>query len=294
MSPKSARSTNRASWKTDAPVVILEGDITPRTTQVRTHDVRRELSELQSEYTKQGELLKKTLSTLKSRDKEVKRLEGSNTELENEVKELRTKLIEMEQGPGLLHEELVEKQAEIEALEAKLAEKILETERKISQLQSELMSKEQEISTIKDAAKQVELETKQRMEVEMDRLSSILAQSSEKLQSLQRHLQQTETCICREIQLETVTLGGSLPDIISRLREDILFVKFELEGLNKIFSDLSDGGKFQITSLLNRTFILRPRDSQGLQQCVEGVEDIKRILIKTKEAVARLYVASSN
>lgn len=287
-SPKSARSNHRASWKTDAPAVILEDDLTPRTSQIRTHDVRRALSELQGEYAKQGELLKKTLSTLKAKDRDVKRLEGENAELISELRELRTKLIDSEQEPSLLQEQLISQKTQITALKAQLEDKFTANDTRITQMQSELVAKDEELAAVKEAARQAELETKHRMEKEMDRLCSILAQSSEKLTALQQHLKQTD-CVCREGQEEASSLGSTLPQVVAALREDILFVKFELEGLHKVFCDLGEGGKFPVTALLNRTFVVRPKDSFGLIQCVEGVQDIKRILLRTKEAVAKLY-----
>lgn len=288
VTPKSARVNHRSSWKTDTPAVILEDDLTPRTAQTRTHDVRRALSELQGEYAKQGELLKKTLNTLKAKDRDVKRLEGENQELITELRDLRTKLLDSQQEPVLVQEQLLSQKAELATLKAQLEDKIEAKDSQWAKFQAELAAKDEELASVKEAAGRAELETKQRMEKEMDRLCSILAQSSEKLTALQQHLKRTD-CVCREAQQEAASLGSTLPEVVAALREDILFVKFELEGLHKVFSDLGEGGKFPVVALLNRTLVVRPRESFGLVQCVEGVQEIKKILLRTKEAVAKLY-----
>jgi len=285
VTPKSARTNHRTSWKTDAPAVILEDDLTPRTAQTRTHDVRRALSELQGEYAKQGELLKKTLNTLKAKDRDVKRLEAENQELITELRDLTTKLLDSQQEPGLMQEQLLNQKAQLVALKAQLEDR---NTAQWTKFQAELAAKDQELASVKEAAERTELETKQRMEKEMDRLCSILAQSSEKLTALQQHLKHTD-CVCREGQQEAASLGSTLPEVVAALREDILFVKFELEGLHKVFCDLGEGGKFPVVALLNRTFVVRPRESFGLAQCVEGVQEIKKVLLRTKEAVAKLY-----
>ena len=273
--------------------------------------MRRELSELQSEFAKQGELLKKTMLALKSKEKLAKKLETDNQELERELKDLHTRVIDMKPPPeqvttlqsrldaknkelAAVLEDLSRKEREMHADREEYSEQIAAHERVLAvmknQYQTQLALKDQEVAAAQEGARRTEQETKEKVEKEMERLCGILDHSSQKLRALQEHLRTAnEGCVCKELIRQEDSSGKNLNQMLAGLRDDVLLVKFELEGLHKLFCEMKDGHGFQITALLNRTLIMKPKESFCLQQCIEGVADIKRILLRTKEVVAQIY-----
>lgn len=281
----------------------------------RTHDVRRDLSELQAEHTRLSELYKKQSLALKTKEKQVKKLEVDNQHLEAELSAAQAKLLDMQQPPeattGLKSKlsaaerdlanalaEVAQKSQEIESLRDEWSRQLAAKDRLIAALtgdfqtqlaakEKEVMMKDKELAATQEAARQAEAEMKARVEREMERLCAVLAQSSQKLAALQSHLQH-DSCFCKELVRQEDS-SKSVAEMLAGLRDDVLSVKFELEGLHKLFSEMQEGRGFQVTAFMNRTLVLRANDSFCLQQCIDGVGDIKRLLQRTKELVAQIY-----